>query len=91
MLDLNLAGLDGLPFMWALHERSETNAIPVMAITAHPLRYQSGRGTGRRMRRLPHQAREHAQPARSTASAAKSRTWEPLLSRQVSCPARNAC
>jgi DNA-binding response OmpR family regulator len=27
--------------MWALHERSETNAIPVMAITAHPPRYQS--------------------------------------------------
>lgn len=39
LLDLHLAGADGLDLVRAIRRSSEVRSIPVLAITAYPLRY----------------------------------------------------
>jgi CheY-like chemotaxis protein len=39
LLDLNLAGTDGLELVRAMRTRADTSDIPVLAVTAYPQRY----------------------------------------------------
>jgi CheY-like chemotaxis protein len=41
LLDLNLNGRDGLSFVRELRASPDTREIPVVAITAHPLRFRT--------------------------------------------------
>ncbi|MBI3370119.1 MAG: response regulator [Burkholderiales bacterium] len=40
LLDLNLPGMDGLSFVRLLKAKPETSGLPIVAVTAHPDRYQ---------------------------------------------------
>jgi CheY-like chemotaxis protein len=41
LIDLNLPGVDGLSLARELQQYRDTNHIPIVAVTAYPLRYQA--------------------------------------------------